>query len=402
MTSASWRRLWFWLPAFLALAGALAWLFRPQPVSVDLATVVRGPLQVSVSDDGETRVRDMFVVSAPLAGHMRRIELEAGDSVAAGETIVARIEPSDPSFLDRRSEAEVRAGIRASEAARVHAAAELRRAQAERDFAVTELKRYEGLAASRTISQNDLESARRRARTGEAAVDEAVAGLRVSESELQQAKARLMAPGRNGERSADCDCVTVKSPVSGRVLQVLAESEGIVASGAPLVEIGDPGKLEIVTDLLSTDAVKVRTGQRALIEGWGGDHALEGVVRRVEPYGFTKISALGVEEQRVKVVIDLAEPAERWRHLGHGYRVEPRIVLWESKDVLKVPLSSLFRQGGEWAVFVSRDGRARLQTVTIGNMNGIDAEVLKGVAAGDAVVVHPSDRVSDGARIEQR
>jgi HlyD family secretion protein len=402
MTSASWRRLWFWLPAFLALAGALAWLFRPQPVSVDLATVVRGPLQVSVSDDGETRVRDMFVVSAPLAGHMRRIELEAGDSVAAGETIVARIEPSDPSFLDRRSEAEVRAGIRASEAARVHAAAELRRAQAERDFAVTELKRYEGLAASRTISQNDLESARRRARTGEAAVDEAVAGLRVSESELEQAKARLMAPGRNGERSADCDCVTVKSPVSGRVLQVLAESEGIVASGAPLVEIGDPGKLEIVTDLLSTDAVKVRTGQRALIEGWGGDHALEGVVRRVEPYGFTKISALGVEEQRVKVVIDLAEPAERWRHLGHGYRVEPRIVLWESKDVLKVPLSSLFRQGGDWAVFVSRDGRARLQTVTIGNMNGIDAEVLKGVAAGDAVVVHPSDRVSDGARIEQR
>ena len=402
MTTASWRRLWFWLPAFIALAGAIAWLFRPQPVAVDLATVTRGPLQVGVSDDGETRVRDMFVVSAPLAGHMRRIELEAGDNVVAGETVVARIEPSDPSFLDRRSEAEVRAGIRASEAARVHAAAELRRAQAERDFAVTELKRYEGLAASRTISQNDLESARRRARTAEAAVDEAVAGLRVSESELERAKARLMAPGRNGDRSADCDCVTVKSPVSGRVLQVLAESEGVVASGAPLVEIGDPGKLEIVTDLLSTDAVKVRTGQRALIESWGGDHALEGVVRRVEPYGFTKISALGVEEQRVKVVIDLAEPAERWRHLGHGYRVEPRIVLWESKDVLKVPLSSLFRQGGDWAVFVSRDGRARLQTVTIGNMNGIDAEVLKGVAAGDAVVVHPSDRVSDGARIEQR
>ena len=402
MTQASWRRLRFWLPAFIALAGALAWLFRPQPVSVDLATVVRGPLQVSVSDDGETRVRDMFVVSAPLAGHMRRIELEAGDHVIAGETIVARIEPSDPSFLDRRSEAEVRAGIRASEAARVHAAAELRRAQAERDFAVTELKRYEGLAASRTISQNDLESARRRARTAEAAVDEAAAGLRVSDSELEQAKARLMAPGKSADRRADCDCVTVSSPVSGNVLQVLAESEGIVTSGTPLLEIGDPGKLEVVTDLLSTDAVKVRTGQRALIEGWGGDDALEGVVRRVEPYGFTKVSALGVEEQRVKVIIDITEPAERWRHLGHGYRVEPRIILWESNDVLKVPLSSLFRHGGEWAVFVSRDGRARLQTLTIGNMNGIDAEVLKGVAAGDAVVVHPSDRVSDGVRIERR
>lgn len=402
MTQAGWRRLWFWLPAFIALAGVLAWLFRPQPVSVDLATVVRGPLQVSVSDDGETRVRDMFVVSAPLTGQMRRIELEAGDRVLAGDTVVARIEPSDPSFLDRRSEAELRAGIRAGEAARVHAAAELRRAQAERDFAVTELRRYEGLAASRTISQNDLESARRRARTAEAAVDEAVAGLRVRESELDQAKARLLAPGKGADAHADCDCVIVRSPVSGNVLQVLAESEGIVASGTPLVEIGDPGKLEVVTDLLSTEAVKVRTGQRALIEGWGGGDALEGVVRRVEPYGFTKVSALGVEEQRVKVIIDIAEPVERWRHLGHGYRVEPRIVLWESNDVLKVPLSSLFRRGGEWAVFVSRDGRARLQTLAIGHMNGIDAEVLEGIAAGDAVVVHPSDRVSDGARIEPR
>ena len=402
MTQAGWRRFWFWLPAFIALAGALAWLFRPQPVAVDLATVARGPLQVSVSDDGETRVRDMFVVSAPLAGHMRRIELEAGDSVAAGETIVARIEPSDPSFLDRRSEAEVRAGIRASEAARVHAAAELRRAQAERDFAVTELKRYEGLAASRTISQNDLESARRRARTAEAAVDESVAGLRVSDSELEQAKARLMAPGRSANDRADCDCVTVRSPVSGNVLRVLAESEGIVAPGTSLLEIGDSTRLEVVTDLLSTEAVSVRTGQRALIEGWGGDIALEGVVRRVEPYGFTKVSALGVEEQRVKVIVDITEPAERWRHLGHGYRVEPRIVLWESNGVLKVPLSALFRQAGEWAVFVARDGRARLQPVVIGQMNGIEAEVLKGLAAGDQVVVHPSDRVSDGGRIRAR
>ena len=402
MTTAGWRRLWFWLPAFIALAGSLTWLFRPQPVSVDLATVVRGPLRVSVSDDGETRVRDLFVVSAPVAGHMRRIELRAGDAVVAGETLVARIEPSDPSFLDRRSAAEVRAGVRASEAARAHAAAEMRRALAERDFAVTELRRYEGLATSRTISQNDLESARRRARTAEAAVDEAAAGLRVRESELEQARARLMAPGSNGDRNTDCDCVIVKSPVSGSVLQVLAESEGIVASGTPLVEIGDPGKLEVVTDLLSTEAVKVRTGQRALIEGWGGDDALEGVVQRVEPFGFTKVSALGVEEQRVRVIIDIAEPAGRWQHLGHGYRVEPRIVLWESNDVLKVPLSSLFRQGGEWAVFVNRDGRARLQALTVGHMNGIDAEVLKGAAAGDAVVVHPSDRVSDGARIEQR
>jgi HlyD family secretion protein len=402
MTTASWRRFWFWLPAFIALAGAITWLFRPQPVAVDLAAVARGPLQVSVSDDGETRVRDMFVVSAPLAGHMRRIELEAGDGVIAGATIVARIEPSDPSFLDRRSEAELRAGIRASEAARVHAVAELRRARAERDFAAAELKRYEELAASRTVALNDLEAARRRERTAEAAVDEAAAGLRVSEFELEQARARLMTPGNGADRQSDCDCVNVRSPVSGSVLRVLAESEGIVASGTPLLEIGDPARLEVVADLLSTEAVKVRTGQRALIERWGGDEALEGVVRRVEPYGFTKVSALGVEEQRVRVIIDITAPADRWRDLGHGYRVEPRIVLWESDDVLKLPLSSLFRQGIEWAVFVQRNGRARLQSVAIGHMNGIDAEVLQGLAAGDMVVVHPSDRVDDGARIEPR
>jgi len=402
MTKASWRRLWFWLPAFIALAGVLAWLFRPQPVAVDLATVARGPLQVSVSDDGETRVRDMFVVSAPVPGLMRRIELEAGDAVVAGETTIARIEPGDPSFLDRRTEAEARAAIQAAEAARAHAAAELRRARAEQDFALTELKRYEGLAASHTISENDLESARRRARTASAATDEAAAGLRVSESELEQAKARVMTPGAAADRHADCACVIVRSPVSGDVLRVLVESESVVPSGTPLVEIGNPANLEVVTDLLSTEAVKVRAGQRALIEGWGGDSALEGVVQRVEPYGFTKVSALGVEEQRVRVIIDITEPAEHWHTLGHGYRVEPRIVLWESHDVLKLPLSALFRNGTDWAVFVARDGRARQQPVTIGHMNGIDVEVLKGVAAGDVVVVHPSDRVSDGARIEPR
>jgi HlyD family secretion protein len=402
MTQASWRRLWFWAPPFLALLVALAWLFRPQPVAVDLATARRGPLQVTVGDEGETRVRDMFVVSAPVPGLMRRIELEAGDAVVAEETIVARIEPSDPSFLDRRSQAEAQAGVRASEAARAYAAAQLRRAQAERDFADSELKRYEGLSAHHTVSDNDLEAARRRARTATAAVEEAVAGLRVRESELEQARARLLAPGTTFSRGRDCDCIVVHSPVSGSVLRVVTESEGVVNPGTPLVEVGDPRRLEIVTDLLSTDAVNVKAGQRALIEGWGGGRSLEGVVRRVEPYGFTKVSALGVEEQRVNVIIDVTAPFEAWRSLGHGYRVEPRIVLWESKDVLQVPLSALFRQGEEWAVFVNRDGRARMATVRIGHENGLSAEVLGGLTAGESVVMHPSDRVSDGTRIERR
>ncbi len=402
MNQAGLRRLVFWIPPFVALLAVLVWLFRPQPVLVDFASAALGPLQVSVSDDGETRVRDVFVVSAPVPGLMRRIELEAGDRVVADDTVIARIEPSDPAFLDRRSEAEARAAVRASEAAQAHAAAELRRAEAERDFAQAELRRYEGLAEKHTVSLNDLDSARRRARTAIAAVEEAVAGLRVRSSELEQARARLVAPGQKTARRADCDCVLVRSPVSGSVLRVRLESEGTVASGAPLVEIGDSRRLEVVADLLSTDAVRVKAGQRVLIEGWGGARPIEGVVRRVEPFGFTKVSALGVEEQRVNVVIDFTDPPEFWRRLGHGYRVEPRIVLWESGDVLKVPLSALFRQGEQWAVFVDRGGRAHLTAVRIGHENGLEAEVVDGLAAGARVVLHPSDRVADGVRVRQR
>jgi HlyD family secretion protein len=402
MTKAGWHRLWFWIPAFFALVVALVWLFRPLPVAVDLATVGRGALQVTVGDEGETRVRDMFAISAPLTGLMRRIELEAGDEVIAGETIIARIEPTDPSFLDPRSKAEARAAVRAGEAALAHASAELKRAEAERDFAQSELTRYEGLAARNTISQSDLDSARRRARTAAAAVDEAVAGLRVRQSELEQARARLLAPGAAIERSSGCDCILVRSPVSGSVLRVVTESEGVVASGAALVEVGNPRSMEVVTDLLSTDAVKVRPGQRAFINGWGGDRALQAVVRRVEPYGFTKVSALGVEEQRVNVIIDITDPIELWRRLGHGYRVEANVVLWESRDVLKVPLPALFRDGEHWAVFVERGGRARLTTVRIGHNNGLEAEVIDGLSPGDIVVLQPSDRVVDGTRIEPR
>jgi HlyD family secretion protein len=203
-------------------------------------------------------------------------------------------------------------------------------------------------------------------------------------------------------RTAYCDCVSVYSPVSGDVLRVVTESEGVVQSGTPLVEIGDPDKLEVVVDLLSADAVRVQPGQRAIIEAWGGPRPLEGVVRRVEPFGFTKVSALGIEEQRVNVVIDIKEPRQQWARLGHGYRVEPRIVLWESRNVMKVPLSALFRQGQQWAVFVDDGGRAELRTVEVGHENGLEAEILSGLKQGERVVLHPGDRVSPGTRLEQR
>jgi HlyD family secretion protein len=396
------KRLMFWAPLALALALVLAWLFRPAAVPVDLVAVDRGPLAVSVSDEGETRVRDMYVVSAPVPGRMRRIELEVGDPVVADQTLVARIEPSDPSFLDVRSAAEARAGVDAAAAARTHAGAQVRRAQAELDFARAEYERIRALARSHTVSENELDSAQRRARTAEAALAEAQAARQMRESEYQVARARLLAPGAARERVADCDCVSVYSPVNGRVLRIVNESEGVVGSGTPLVEVGNPDLLEVVVDLLSADAVRVQAGQRVLIEAWGGDQPLDGVVQRVEPFGFTKVSALGIEEQRVNVVIDISSPRERWERLGHGYRVEPRIVLWESSDVLRVPLSALFRQGELWAVFVERDGRAGLREVEIGQGNGLHAEVRSGLEAGERVVLHPAERVSPGVRLAER
>jgi len=400
MTAGS-KRLLLWSPLVLVLVVTVAWLFRPAAVPVDLVAVSRGPLMVSVSDEGETRVRDMYVVSSPVPGRMRRIELEAGDAVVADETVIARIEPSDPSFLDVRSAAEAKAGVDAADAARLHADAQVRRAQADLDFARSELERIRALARSHTVSENDLDAAERRARTADAALSEAQAERKVRESEYQVARARLMSPA--SRRSAgECACISVYSPVSGSVLRLVTESEGVVQSGTPLVEIGDPDRLEVVVDLLSADAVKVQPGQRAIIEAWGGARPLEGMVRRVEPFGFTKISALGIEEQRVNVVIDIREPRQQWQRLGHGYRVEPRIILWEGRDVLKVPLSAVFRQGQQWAVFVDDGGRAVLRTVDIGHENGLEAEVLSGLSPGERVVLHPGDRVSPGKRLQER
>jgi len=396
------KRLLFWGPLAVALLAVLAWLFRPAAVAVDLVAVDRGPLTVSVSDEGETRVRDMYVVSAPVTGFMRRIELDVGDEVVADETVVARIEPSDPSFLDVRSQAEARAGVESAAAARTHAAAQVERAQAELDFARAEFERMRALARSHTVSENELDSAERRARTAEAALAEARAQRQVRESEYQVARARLLTPATARQQAADCECVTVFSPVSGRVLRIVNESAGVVPSGTPLAEIGDPDRLEVVVDLLSADAVRVQAGQRVIIEAWGGDQPLAGEVRRVEPFGFTKVSALGIEEQRVNVVVDIQDARERWQRLGHGYRVEPRIVLWEATDVLRVPLSALFRQGDRWAVFVERDGRAELRPVEIGQGNGLEAEVRSGLAAGERVVLHPGDRISPGARLAER
>jgi HlyD family secretion protein len=396
------RRVLLWAPAAVVLAIALGWLFRPQPVAVDLSAADRGPLQVTISDEGEARVRDVFVVSAPVSGLMRRVELEAGDHVKANETVVARLEPSVPMFLDERATAEATAGTEAAAAAQKLAEAQVRRAQAEQEFAESELRRLRALASRQSISQNELDSADRRAKTAAAAVAEARATIKMRASEYEQARARLLNPTQAKRAVKDCDCVLVRSPVAGSVLRVLQESEATVAAGTAIIEIGDPQSLEIRVDVLSEEAVRIQPGQRVSIDNWGGECALQGVVRRVEPYGYTKVSALGIEEQRVDVVIDLTEPYDRWARLGHGYRVEPHIVVWEAADVLRVPLPALFRQGDRWAVFVERSGRAVLREVQVGQQNGMLAQIVAGLTAGERVVLHPNERIEDGTRIRAR
>ena len=396
------RRGLFWGLLLAALVAALAFAFRPQPVLVDLAEIKRGRLAVTVDEEGETRVRDVFVLGAPVAGRARRIEAEAGDLVKEGLTVLAQIEPIDPAFLDVRSQAQAEAAVKAAEAALALAKAELEKTQAEFKFTVTEIERARTLITKETISEAYLDKVEMAYATGKAAVETAKASLQMRSFELDRARAQLVSPVDTQALHGTCECVPITAPVSGRVLRVLHESAGVVAAGEPLVEIGDPADLEIVADLLSADAVTVEPGQSVVIEEWGGPEPLNGRVRRVEPYGFTKVSALGIEEQRVNVMIDLTDPPASWSRLGHGYRVEVRILLWEGEDVLKLPTSALFNAGDSWAVFADVDGRARQRRVEVGRQNGLEAEVIDGLAAGERVVLHPSDRVFDGVRVQAR
>jgi HlyD family secretion protein len=398
------RRVLIWGALAALLGGGLTYAFWPEPVPVDLGEVARGPVRVTVDEEGRTRVKEVYVVSAPVAGRMRRIETHVGDAVVAGETVLATIEPTAPTFLDVRSRTQAESAVRAAEAAKALADAELVRARAELDFANADYERAKTLAERETISQRALDSAELEVKTRQAAVSTAQASLRVKTFELETARASLIVPGgdeTSGQEAGSC-CVEVRAPVSGRVLRVLQESESVVPAAAPLIEIGDPQDLEIEVDLLSRDAVKIKEGAAVLIEDWGGGTTLAGRVRRVEPYGFTKISALGIEEQRVNVIIDFTDPLDKWRRLGHGYRVETRIIVWEGTDVLNVPLGALFRHGDAWAVFVDSEGRARLRPVAIGRFNSREAQVLEGLSVGERVVLHPSDRVKDGVPIVAR
>jgi len=394
-----------WLRRFLLLAVgvlvlvgiAVAWI--PEPLAVDTATAVRGPLRVTIDEDGQARVKDRYIVSAPLGGSLDRIELDPGDDVRAGQ-LLARIVPLVPALLDERSRSEAQAHVLAATAAQRQASAQIGRAEASREFAVKEADRQSKLAQAGAISRVEHEQALLAARTSTADLESARFAARVAAHELDMARAalrRLSASKAEGRGEQ----LEVPSPVNGRVLKVLQESEGVVQAGTPLLEVGDPAALEIVVDVLTVDAVRIAPNARVRIDRWGGPE-LEGRVRRVEPSAFTRLSSLGVEEQRVNVLIDLVSPGKEWGTLGDGYRVEAHIVVWEGQDVLKIPSSAVFRRGNGWAAYRIEEGTARLSPVEIGERSGRDVEVRKGLSPGAVIVVYPSDQISDGARVRSR
>jgi HlyD family secretion protein len=390
------RKLWIW-GIVVAVVGVALWTLAPSTVDVETALVARGSLRVTIDEDGETRLRRRFVVSAPVAGRVLRIEARSGDRVKAGET-VAVMRAATPTPLDARTEAEAQARVKAAGAAADRARADRARVIVERRQADADAARAKQLFEGGYGSREAWEQLDARAR-GLAQVEQAAEStIRAADFELAAARAALVS---REEATAGRD-VRVAAPIAGLVLRRLQESEGVVQAGTPLVEVGTLDDLEIVADLLSTDAVKVKPGAPVLIERWGGEGTLAGCVERVEPAGFMKISALGVEEQRVNVVIEFAEGRERRAALGDGYRVEVKIVIWEQQDALITPTSSLFRVGGEWAVFVVDAGVLRRRTVSIGHRNDSAAEVVGGLAAGDRVVTYPGESLADEMRVRAR
>jgi HlyD family secretion protein len=383
----------------LVILVAIFFAVRTPPIDVDTAQVVEAPLLVTIDDEAETRVRDMFVVAAPINGRLLRIDLEAGDQVVAGQTVVARMMPAQPDFQNPRSEAEIRAHIRALQANVRSSAARINQAQADHRLAVANFERTDAIFKRGFATKTAHDAARAARDTSAAHVAEVLQAYETAQFDLKAAQASLMGPSIGNSRQNALD---ITSPESGSVLRVTQESETLLTAGATIMELGNPADIEIVTDLLSSDAVKIKPGSDVLIDNWGGDRPLRGKVQRIEPFGFTKISALGVEEQRVNVIIDFVDPLAARKRLGHGYRVIVRLVEWSGEDILQVPISALFRDAGNWSAFVMTNGNARLVRVKVGRMNDERAQILEGLQKGESVILHPSEKIEDGTRIRLR
>lgn len=388
------------LAAAAAIGGALYIALSEKPVLVDLATVETGPLEVVVAEDGITRIRNVYAVSSPIAGHLDRVEYSVGDKILAGEAITS-IHPLDPPFIDTRTRTELMAAIDAARSSVAVAEVELTRARTARVLARSSHDRAIKLAATNIVSQSQMEKIEGELDLAEAQVTSAEAMIALRKAELASAQARLAQPGQTPATATNGECcVEIISPIDGIILSLNAKSEQAAAVGQLIAEVGDPSDLEIIVDVLSADAVKVRPGSQVMITDWGGPTALEATVERIEPSGFTKVSALGIAEQRVNVIITLKQyPPE---DLGHGFRVIANLIIWSSDTVTQVPVSALYRNGGNWAVFSVEDDRAKVTAVEIGHMTARRAEILSGLSDGDQVILYPGDALEDGSLVADR
>lgn len=396
--------------AVVILLGLL-YAFWPRPLLVDIGEAEIAPMIVTIDEEAKTRVHDAYTVSAPIAGRLMRVDVEPGDAVVGGETVIATLLPSPPSSLDARSREQAEASVETAMAALRLARSELNAALADQDLAQTQFNRYQQLAPL-AATQERVDQARRELRAATAAVDAAKSAISMREAELARARAALIGfsetPPLEGLPEGDIDndfrnAIPMTAPISGQILRVIQKSEMTMQAGAPILEIGDVSNdLEILVELLSTDAVRVKAGQRVMIDKWGGEGVLEGTVERVEPWGFTKFSALGVEEQRVNAIIRFNSPLSGRAGLGHGFRVETRIVVWDDEEALTIPSAALFRSGADWAVFIVENGRAKLTPVNVARNNGINAAIESGLEAGQRLVLYPGPTIKDGSRVAER
>lgn len=389
--------------AFVAtglVVGAIVFAWLPKPVPVDVAKVINQSFEVTIDEDGKTRVKDRYVVSSPLMAHLARITLQPGDDVEPG-AVLARLLPLPPVLLDPRSLAQAQARVAAAGASKRQVSATIARVRASLEYAEREAARQKVLRGSGAVAESTLENADLQARSLKEELASAQFSAKVADQELTMALAVLGRFGKNRPVSSE-EQFDVASPVKGRVLRIIQQSEGVVQPGAPLLELGDPSALEIVVDVLTSDAVELKPGTPVRIERWGGERALSAHVRMVEPSAFTRLSALGVEEQRVNVIVDLDEPHAVWSALGDGYRVEARMTVWRRDRVLQAPLSAAFRQGDGWAVFVVRNQQAKLVPVEVGHRSTRAVEIVRGLREGDTVVIHPGDRVANGVNVSVR
>ncbi|WP_299832172.1 efflux RND transporter periplasmic adaptor subunit [uncultured Roseobacter sp.] len=386
----------------VAVVSALAYVsFREDPVPVDLAEVARGSLEVTVNAEGETEVRDLFEVASPIAGTALRSPVEEGDRVRADETVVAIVQPASSGLLDARTRLQARATLQEALAARHVAQADLQRAEETLSFAQSQFDRTQALVNRGVASITKLEDDTQRLAVAKAAAQAEQARIAMAQGNIERARASLLETDDGDQQRASC-CVELTSPADGVILSVAAISQRPVSIGTPLVSIGDPEDLELVADILSHDAVRLEVGALAYVERWGGDKTLQARLDRIDPKARTKVSALGIEEQRVDAYFTLTSPREDRLNLGDGFSVFLRIVEWRADDVLQMPLSAAFRDGDNWAVFVSNGGVAEKRIVTLGRRNERMTEVQGGLEPGEQVVTHPSDAISNGVSLVER